>query len=197
MSSKTIFMAAAVLGASLLTLQPARAADEELGGKAVPGVCMLSRQAVITNAKVGKAADARLKQLAGQARSELQKERAPLDKDIQDYRAKAASMSAAERKQKEEALKQRMEKFQARAQELSQRIQLTRAKVMNRIGQDVQPVLAAAYKRKGCGLLIDRDSVLGGNMDNDLTPDVVAGVDKKVSTISFNLEPLPKSNGKR
>jgi len=31
-------------------------------------------------------------------------------------------------------------------------------------------------------------------MTNDLTPDVVQGLDRKVTTISFDLEPLPSNS---
>jgi Skp family chaperone for outer membrane proteins len=67
---------------------------------------------------------------------------------------------------------------------------------MQRIGQDAEPVVGSVYKSHRCGLLLDRDSVLGGNMTNDLTADVVQGLDRKVTTISFELEPLPSNAGK-
>jgi hypothetical protein len=62
---------------------------------------------------------------------------------------------------------------------------------MERIGAAAQPVVASVYQQKGCGLLLDRGVVLGGNMANDLTPAVVQGLDAKMSTISFDLERLP------
>jgi Skp family chaperone for outer membrane proteins len=193
MSSKSILLAAAVVGLSALTLQPAHAAGVELAGRAVPGVCMLSREAVIANSKVGKAANARMQQLTEQARSQLAGARKSLDADIQSFRAKAKSMTPAARQKQQEALQQRMQAFQERATKLSRRIQFTRAKAMQRIGSDLEPVLAGVYKSKHCGLLLNRDVVLGGNMENDLTPDVVKALDRKVTTISFNLAELPKS----
>lgn len=195
MSSKSIVLAAAVAGVALLSFQPVHAAN--LGGKVVPGVCMLSREAVVAQSKVGKAARARLQQLAGQARDQLQKDREPLQKDIQAFQSKASSLSKAEREKQQNALEQRMKAFRSRAQELSERVQLTRSQVFHRISKDVDPVIASVYTRKGCGLLLDRDSVLGGNLSNDLTADVVAGLDKKISTIHFNLAPLPKSDNSK
>lgn len=177
-------------GLSIAPVSPVRAADP-LGGNAVPGVCMLSREAVFAQAKVGQAASQRLSQLATQARSQLDVQGKPLQAEVQSFRQKAASLSETQRNQQGEALQMRSQAFQEQADELDQRIQLTRAKVMQTIGQDAQPIAADAYKSHRCGLLLNRDGVLGGNMSNDLTSEVIQGLDRKVSTIDFNLEPLP------
>jgi len=174
---------------------PAQGADA-LGGNPVPGVCMLSREAVFANAKVGQAASRHLKQLADQAKSQLDSQRKPLQADVQAFQQKAKSLTEAQRKQQGQALQQRMEAFQSQAGELNERIQLTRSKVMERIGQDAEPVVASVYNSHHCGLLLNRDSVLGGNVQNDLTSEVIQGLDRKITTISFNLEPLPKQTGK-
>ena len=185
-------LAAALVIATGLSVIPAPAhAADELGGNAVAGVCLLSREAVFAQSKVGKAASERLGQLAEQARTQLANERKPLDTDIQNFQQKAASLSEDQRKQQGAALQQRMQTFQSQAGQQSERIQLTRAKVMQQIGAAAQPIVAASYKSHQCGLLLNRDAVLGGNTSNDLTSDVVKGLDGKLTTISFNLEPLP------
>jgi Skp family chaperone for outer membrane proteins len=71
-------------------------------------------------------------------------------------------------------------------------IEATREKALGRIAMEMQPLVAQAYAAHGCGLLIDRGLVLGGNMTNDLTPAIVAGLDARLTTISFdrvNLSP--------
>lgn len=191
MSVERMVVLAAAAGLSLAAVMPAQA-QQSLGGKAVPGVCLLSRQEVVGTSQVGEAADARLKQLAQSARQQLDHDRDPLRRDIQAFQQKAQSLKADDRKKQGQALQQRMEAFQNKAQQLNERIQLTRSKVMQRIGNDAEPVVQSVYKAHSCGLLLDRDSVLGGNMSNDLTADVVKGLNAKVKTISFNLEPLPK-----
>ena len=184
----------AVAGFSTLTVSAAQAAD--LGGNPVPGVCMLSREAVFAQSKEGQAASQRLGQLAEPARTQLESQRKPLDADLKSFQQKAPSLREADRKQQGETLQQRLQTFRGQAGELDQRIQLTRAKAMQRIGQEAEPIVASVYKSHNCGLLLDRDSVLGGNMANDLTPGVVQGLDGKITTISFNLEPLPSNPGK-
>lgn len=194
---RTLLAAALALAAGLVLapLQAARAADS-LGGDPVAGVCMLSREAVFAQAKVGQAASQQLSQLATQARAQLDNQRKPLDTDVQAFQQKAASLSETQRKQQGEALQQRVQAFQAQANQLNQRVQLTRAKAMQQIAADAQPAVASAYRGHHCGLLLDRDSVLGGNMANDLTAEVVQGLDRKVTTMTLQLEPLPASTGK-
>lgn len=184
-----------VAGLSTIPASAAHAADD-LGGNPVPGVCLLSREAVFAQAKVGQAASQRLNQLAEQSRNQLASQRKPLETDIQSFQQKASSLSEAQRKEQGAALQQRMQAFQGQAGELSQRIQLTRGKAMERIGQQAEPIVASSYKNHHCGLLLNRDSVLAGNMGNDLTSEVVQGLDRKITTLSFNLEPLPSGNGK-
>ncbi|NWP19899.1 OmpH family outer membrane protein, partial [Escherichia coli] len=43
------------------------------------------------------------------------------------------------------------------------------------------------------GLLFDRASALGGNFGNDLTAEVVAGLDARLPAIAFDRERLPQS----
>ena len=181
------------VGLSALPVSSARAADE-LGGDAVPGLCMISREAVFAQSKVGQAATQRLNQLAAQARNQLAGERTPLNADIEKFQKNAPQLSEDQRKQQGGALQQRMQAFQGKAGELSERIRLTQGKAMERIGQEAQPFVASSYKSHRCGLLLNRDAVLGGNVSNDLTADVVKGLDGKITTITFNLEPLPAGN---
>lgn len=185
----------ATVAFSAVPVSSAQAA-ESLGGTPVSGVCLLSREAVFAQAKVGEAASKRLVELAGQARSQLESKRTPLDTDIKNFQEKESSLSEAQRKQQGAALQGRMQAFQTQATELNQRIQLTRTKIMQQIGQDAEPIVASSYKSHKCGLLLNRDMVLAGNMSNDLTSDVVQGLDRKITTISFNLEPLPATKDK-
>ncbi len=194
---RPVFIAVLIVAAGLSAapVSFAQTADP-LGGNAVPGVCMLSREAVFAQAKVGQAASQRLSQLAAQARSQLDAQGKPLQAEVQSFQQKAASLSETQRSQQGEALQMRSQAFQEEVDELNQRIQLTRAKAMQTIGQDAQPIAADVYKSHHCGLLLNRDAVMGGNMSNDLTGEVIQGLDRKISTIDFNLEPLPRKTSK-
>ncbi|WP_225563023.1 OmpH family outer membrane protein [Rhodanobacter sp. DHG33] len=172
----------ATTGLSFATVSPVHAATTPaasgtMGGNPVPGVCMLSREAVFAQSKVGQAASERLKTLA-------QQQQQPLNTDIQAFQQKAASLTEAQRQQQGQALQQRMQSFKAQ-------VEATQGKVMEQIGQQAQPLVNSAYTSHHCGLLLNRDAVLGGNTANDLTPDVVSGLDSRITSLNFNLEPAP------
>ena len=61
----------------------------------------------------------------------------------------------------------------------------------------MKPLIAQVYKAHGCGLLVDRNSILGGNMSGDLTGDVVKTLDAKVTTITFERASLPTQTAQR
>lgn len=183
----TLFVALAAQAAA----PAASPAAEPLGGPVVPGVCLLSRQAVFGNAKVATAATARLQQLATEAQTEVNNERAPLDKEQAAFQAEFAKLTPEQRTQRQQALETRMQPIRAKAEQRSREIEATRAKVLAQISDRAQPVIAEAYRARKCGLLLDRNSVMGGNLANDLTPDVVTALDAKVAPFSFNRETLP------
>lgn len=171
--------------------EPAGAGQTELGGPAVAGVCLLSQQAVLANAKAGVAASARLKQLADQAQAEVDGERGPIQADAKALAAQKAGLKPAEFQQREQALGTRLTALQQKADQRSREIEATRVKALGRIATEAQPVIAAVYKARGCGLLIDRGTVLGGNMAGDLTAAVVQGLDAKLASLTFERETLP------
>ncbi len=181
-----------VLGGLLLGLfAPSLAAAQvAMGGNPVPGVCMLSQQAVLTNAKVGQAATARLQTLAQQAQAEITADKTPIEADVKALQAQRATLKPAEVQQKERALAARAQALQQKANLRQREIEATREKALAQISADAQPVIAAVYKSRDCGLLVDRGTVLGGNMANDLTPAVVTGLDAKIGTITFDRENL-------
>jgi Skp family chaperone for outer membrane proteins len=157
----------------------------------VAGVCLLSQQAVLANAKVGTAATARLRELAAKVQADLAAQRQPLEADAKALQAQQASLKAADFQARREALAARVNALQEAANLRNREIEATREKALARIAAEAQPVVAQIYKARGCGLLIDRNSVLGGNMSGDLTPAVVQGLDAKLTTLSFDLETLP------
>lgn len=170
---------------------PAPPKAEPLQGPLIPGVCLLSREAIVVHAKIGMAASTRINQLAQQAQAEVDAARKPVEADVEKLRAQAPSLSPAERGKQEQALTSRAQQVQQLQTQRAKEIEATRLKTTARIAELAQPIIADAYKSKGCGLLLDRNAVLGGNLGNDLTALVVQGLDARVTTITIEREKLP------
>ena len=171
-------------------------ASEGLGGPVVPGICFLSREAVLVNSRVGAAATQRLQQLATSAETEIAAERRAIETDIAAFRKDAAKMSAEARQAKDAELAARLQPIQAKAAHIAREIEATRVKVTEKISAEAQPVIAQAYTERRCGLLLDRTAALGGNLANDLTAAVVQSLDKRIQTLDFDRERLPQQPAK-
>lgn len=182
-------------GAPLAAQAPAGApaaapAAPALGGPLIPGLCLLSREAVLANAKVGIYASQRIRQLTEEAQAEVNADRKPVEADIAAFRAQAAKLAPEQRAAQEKALAARLAPIQSKAEQRTREIEKTRAKAIDTIGQQLQPIIAAVYTQKGCGLLMDRGTVLGGNLGNDLTMAVVAGLDARLTAFAIQREDL-------
>ena len=186
-----------LLAFAIAPLQPlaaqvatAPSASSGLGGTPVAGLCMLSRPAIFANSKVGVAASARLKELTQQADAELAPDRKALEAERQALADQETKLSPSDRQARAQAFEQHARALQAKAQQRDRELEVTRVKAMEQIGASLQPIVAQIYKARGCGILLDRGIVLGGNMANDLTPQVVQALDAKVTSISFNRQDL-------
>ena len=198
MSLPILISAAALLGiastASAQSVGSAPAARPQspapaqvLGGPVITGMCLLSREAIFANAAVGKAASARLQELTRAAQAEIDAQRAPIETEARALEGQADNAANGSRR---EALATRVQALQSQAAQVGREIEATRAKALERISTEAQPVIAQVYGQKKCGLLFDRNSALGGNFSNDLTADVVRGLDARIQTISFERERL-------
>lgn len=180
---------AQTVGGNAQPAQQPQPQAQSLGGPVVPGVCLLSREAIFANAAVGRAASARLQELTQAAQAEIDAQRTPLEAEA---RALEGQPNNAENEQRRQQLAQRWQALQRQAAHNSREIEATRAKALERIANEAQPVIAEAYGAKNCGLLFDRNSALGGNFANDLTADVVRLLDARIQTITFERERLPQ-----
>jgi Skp family chaperone for outer membrane proteins len=190
-----LYQILAILSAPSATPQTAQtSAAGPLGGTAIPGLCLLSRTSVIASAKVGIVATQRLQQLVQTANAEVDTQRVTIARDEAGLRAQQGKLAAADFQQRQQALAGRVRALQQLAELRGREIQATREKALGRIAIVMQPVVAQAYKATGCGLLVDRNAVLGGNMANDLTSSVIQGLDQRMATISFERETIAPSS---
>lgn len=190
MTVRTLLLSVCAMAlASTASAQTAPAAP--LGGPLVPGVCLLSREAVFANAAVGRAATSQLTALSTAAQAEIAAERGPLEAEAS---ALQGLPETPENRARALGFAQRWQALQQKADHTAREIEATRQAVLARISNEAQPVIAEAYGAKTCGLLFDRNSALGGNFANDLTAAVVEGLDRRISTIEVERVRLPQTN---
>ncbi|WP_129778037.1 OmpH family outer membrane protein [Peristeroidobacter soli] len=186
-----LLLALGGIGNAVAAEDAAPSQTQGLGGPEIPGVCLLSRQAIFANAEVGKSASEQIARLTEQSQAEFEAQRKPLEEEARKLEGEKASLPAAKFTEQQQALARRWSELQKKAEHRTREIEATRQKAIDRISTEAQPVLAEVYKQRKCGLLIDRGVALGGNMNGDLTAAVVKALDARIKTIPIQREILP------
>jgi len=132
-----------------------------------------------------------LQQLTQESRDEVASIDKPIEAEAKALQAKRATLAPAVVQEKQQALQARYNQMQALASQRDHEITATRDKVLGEVATYEGPVISDVYKARDCGLLLDRNAVLGGNMGGDLTAAVIQGLDAKITTLSFGRESLP------
>lgn len=169
---------------------PAAAAPAPIRhGAAVPGVCFYNFERALASSDVGKAVAARINVIAKEVEVELTNEEKTLTTDIQAFDRARATMTPDAAEQRASQLTIRRNAL-ARKLDLRQReLQATRGKALDRIEQEMSPVVIATYQARACAVLL-AGSVVTGNPQMDITDQVVTGLNAKIKTLTFNRERL-------
>lgn len=184
-------------GAGAASAQTVPALKPQLGGPLIPGLCILGRDALFANSRVGVAANARLKVLTDQVQAELDRERAAIEADAKALDAQAATLKPDDLKTRRSALATRMTALQRRVSQRSSELEATRVKATERLGAEAEPVVAQVYKARNCGALISREAMMGANPDMDITVAAVQALDARITTITFEREVAPAQGAQR
>ena len=163
-------------------------------GPVIPGVCVVSQEAVVENSTVGKNVTTRLQQLAQQVDAELNGEKTAIETEEKtlntQYQAKQIDESTA--RQKAAVLDVRKGALQDRLGLRRDEYQATQRKQYGRVVQEMQSVVVTAYQSKNCSILI-ASGVMIANPDMDLTGQVIAGLNAKITTLQFDRERLDQA----
>lgn len=158
-------------------------------GAAVPGVCFYNFDRALASSDVGKAVAARINVIAKEVEVELTNDEKTLSTDIQGFDRARATMTQDAAEQRASQLTIRRNAL-ARKLDLRQReLQATRGKALDRIEQEMSPVVIATYQARGCSVLLT-GAVVTGNPQMDITDQVVTGLNAKIKTLAFNRERL-------
>jgi outer membrane protein len=187
------FAAAALATAGALALSSsafAQAAPPVTHGPPINGVCIVNIEGAIGGSTVGKYVDTRLQQIAGQVNAELNGERSSIETEGRTLETQRATLDQNTVDQRNAKLQVDAAAFQRKAQLREREMQATEQKALQRVGQEMEPLIRQVYQQKGCSLLLQRTSVVLGNPAMDITPQVVAALNAKFTTFAFDREHL-------
>ena len=195
----TLLAAAAALTAAspvFAQAQPARPAAAAPAATPLPsrpgpniaGVCVVDTEGAIAASSVVRAFQTRMQTLTQNVRAELQ----PEDTAIRTEATRIQALPEAQRATPTNALQARLTAFQRRAQQREQELQTTQGQQLQRLGNELRPVLDQVYGARGCGILIARDAVVAFNPAMDITGAVTTALNARIQTITFDRATLPQ-----
>ena len=173
------------------TVAPSMAVAQTQGpqnpGPAIPGVCVYFNQRLLAQSTVGQAVQARMEQLATEVQGELAPYATNIQSEITRLQNGGAAVSDADR----QALQARIQEAQQLEQTREAELRYTLSEQRRLISEAVEPILVAVYQERGCGILIDRESVFIVNPAMDITDVAIQRLNAALPTLSFNRLPVP------
>ena len=173
---------------------PRAAAPAPSGGAAltfgppIAGLCTYSEGQIFAQSKVGQSVSARMKMLADSVNAELQPEANAINTEKKTLDTSASTMDQATLQQRGQALQIRFATFEKKAQQRNEELQQTRAKEIQEMERQLQPVLQQLFQQNRCSILLEREQggVAAVNPSMDFSGQAVSGLDARIQTLTFD-----------
>jgi outer membrane protein len=178
------------LSSSALAQAAAPAAPAITHGQPIAGLCYLSVEGAIATSTVGKYVQSRLQQIEGQVNAELNAERTSIDNDAKALDGQRSTLDQNTYEQRAAALQVRANAFQRKAQLRQREMEVTQQKALERVGQEMDPLVRTAYQQKNCSVLLSRTAVMLANPAMDITTQVVTALNARITQFAFDREHL-------
>lgn len=189
-AASVVALAIATSAAAQTAPAAAPAAPAVTHGPAIPGVCIFSGARAIGSSQVGKAVDARLKTIIQQVNAELTGERTALDNEAKALDAKKATIAQDALEQQAATLQAKANAWQRKGQLRQKEVEATEQKALARVYSELNTPIQQVYQAQKCSVLLDRESVMLANPAMDITDAVVAALDARIKTLTFDRERL-------
>ena len=179
----------------LISLSASAAAAQTAGpanpGPAIPGVCVYHNERLIAQSTAGQSLATGIQRLVEEVRAELQPYAAQIETEAQALQQGQSTIPPQEFEQRRTALQQRVQEAGQLEQTRDNELRYTRGVQLQAIAQAVDPIIVAVYQERGCGILIDRESVYVVNPAMDITDTVIQRLNAQLPTLSFNRLQVP------
>jgi outer membrane protein len=156
-------------------------------GPALPGICTYSGDGAVESSDLGKYVAARMKQILAEVNAELTAEDTAIKNEAKAIDAARATGPTDALEGRAATLQVRFNAFKRKQQLRQAEVQQTERKALMRVLQELDPIAVGVYQARNCSILLG-DGVLLGNPAMDITGQVVAGLNAKIKSFTFNRE---------
>jgi outer membrane protein len=185
--ARTIIVAAAVT----LVPQMALAAPPAPTGTPNPKILVIDRAAILRGSVVGQNIMKQVQSLTAAAENMLKGQDAALRQEGATLQQQLAILSPSVKAAKIKAFQAKQAALQQSVQTQQGLIQGGVLKARQQVEQALGPILQAIMTERGANLLLDRNAVVLGTVDVDVTAVAIARLNQKLPAVKVVLTPLP------
>lgn len=181
--------AAAALVASTASAQSQR--PQNLG-PVIPGVCVFDPQRAVLQSTAGQAVQVRMRSLTQEVAGEISPYYEAVQTGLTSLQQSAPSMTQEQRDGQAQQLQQRYQEAQQLEQMRQGELRYTLSEQLKLIGAAADPIMVAVYQERGCGMLINAESIIEMNPAMDITDTVIQRLNSAYpGSGNFNRLPVP------
>jgi Skp family chaperone for outer membrane proteins len=175
------------------TLLPALAAPVSAFAASTPQpkIVVIDRSMVLRGSKVGQDIVRQVNAYTLQAENDLKAQGQALQRDGKAFQQQAAILSNDLKAQKMKALEARRAGLQASVQKKQSLIQGGFIKARTQVEQALGPILQGIMAERGANLMLDKNSVVLGTVDVDITQLAVERLNQKMPSLKVELVAPP------
>lgn len=195
MKKKIIAMAgAAAMALAGVTAVATTAAEAQQNAKA-PVILILNQAQVVAQSKAGKSMSPQLAKLQEEANDELNKEVEKIVKEGEDLKKQKELLAEDVWMERAKQLAVKQNNLPVLREVKVRELSIAEQQALANINEVMRPILKEIVDKRGATILLDRSAVMYASVDTDITAEVIAELDKKLSSVKVekvSLEELQK-----
>lgn len=164
------------VGASVVSAQAQQA------GKA-PVILILDQAQVIAQSKAGMSMSTQLKALQDSANTELNAEVEKINKETEDLKKQKDLMAEDVWMEKAKQLSVKQNNLPALREVKVRELSISEQQALGKINDAMMPILKKIVEDRGATVMLDRSAVMYASVDTNITAEVIAELDKVLSTV--------------
>lgn len=181
--------AAAALVASTASAQSQRPQNR---GPVIPGFCVFDPQRAVLQSTAGQAVQVRMRSLTQEVTGEITPYYESVQAGLTSLQQSAPSMTQEQRDGQAAQLQQRYQEAQQLEQIRQGELRYTLNEQLKLIGAAADPIMVTVYQERGCGILLNADSIIEMNQAMDITDTVIQRLNTAYpGSGNFNRLPVP------
>jgi Skp family chaperone for outer membrane proteins len=154
-------------------------------------IVVIDRNFILQRSSAGKEIVAQMQNLSKAADTEFRAQQTALQTEATQLQQQLAILAADVRDQKEKEFTAKEQALQTRVAQRQADLQATIAKAEQQLEVALEPILVAIMKERAASIVLDRNAVILGTADMDITPTAVDRLDKTMPHLKVDLISAP------